>query len=177
MEDRVIIVEYDPQWPTLFIQEAARIHNALKGVSITRIEHFGSTAVPELAAKPVIDILIGVSSLEKAKDIAVPILAALDYAYWAENPDPERLFFVKGLPPNGPRTHHIHMAEPDSVLWDRLLFRDYLRQHPEARERYVQLKHQLAAQYPTDREAYTAGKTAFVQSITERARQSNVKWM
>lgn len=125
--DEVVIVEYDPNWVPLFDQEVARIQAVLDRDLITRIEHFGSTAVPGLAAKPIIDLLVGVSSLAEAKQVAVSQLEHLGYAYWFDNPDPQRMFLVKGLPPNSPRTHHIHMVEPDSVLWERLLFRD---RHP-----------------------------------------------
>ncbi|PZD71466.1 hypothetical protein C1752_06385 [Acaryochloris thomasi RCC1774] len=169
--DKVVIVEYNLQWPVLFTQEAATISNALDDTLVKRIEHFGSTAVPGLAAKPIVDLLVEVRSLTEAQESVIQPLAALGYAYWSDNPDPERMFFVKGLPPNGPRTHHIHMVEADSVLWERLTFRDYLRSHPAEAEQYLQLKSQLAAQFSTDREAYTAGKTAFIQSMTQIAKQ------
>lgn len=168
--DEVFIVDYEPNWAILFQQEAQGINQILDRNLITRIEHFGSTAVPGLAAKPIIDLLVGVSSLAQAKQIAVPQLEALGYVYWANNPDPQRLFFVKGLPPNSPRTHHIHMVEPDSLLWERLLFRDYLRQHPDEAADYAQLKHDLAQRFFTDREAYTSGKTKYVQSVVEKAK-------
>jgi GrpB-like predicted nucleotidyltransferase (UPF0157 family) len=105
--DEVVITEYDPNWVLLFEQESARIRETLTGDLITRIEHFGSTAVPGLAAKPIIDLLVGVRSLAQAKQVAVSQLEHLGYAYWFDNPDPQRMFFVKGLPPNSPRTHHI----------------------------------------------------------------------
>lgn len=74
------------------------------------------------------------------------------------------MFFVKDLPPNGSRSHHIHMVEPNSVLWERFLFRDYLRKYPVEAERYPYLKRDLAQRFPTDREAYTRG-TEYVQSV------------
>lgn len=161
--DEVIIVEHNPDWKILFQKEVTLIKRVLNKDFITRIEHFGSTAVPGLAAKPIIDILIGVNSLAEAKQTASP-LESLGYAYWVDNPDPQRMFFVKGLPPNSPRTHHIHMVEPDSILWERLLFRDYLRQHPEEAARYAQLKRQLAQRFISDREAYTQGKSEYMNS-------------
>jgi GrpB-like predicted nucleotidyltransferase (UPF0157 family) len=169
--DKVVIVDYEPHWAILFRQEAERLREVLEGNLITRIEHFGSTAVPGLAAKPIIDLLVGVSSLAQAKQLAVSQLETLGYAYWADNPDPQRLFFVKGLPPNSPRTHHIHMVEPDSLLWECLLFRDYLRQHPDEAANYAQLKHDLAQRFSTDREAYTSAKTQYIQSVMEKVRQ------
>jgi GrpB-like predicted nucleotidyltransferase (UPF0157 family) len=170
--DEVIIVEYNPAWQLLFQEEATRIRNVLNGIEITRIEHFGSTAVPGLAAKPIIDLLIGVESFSIAKQIVISPLKSLGYAYWRDNPDPQRLFFVKGLPPNSPRTHHIHMVEPNSILWERLLFRDYLCQHPDEAESYAQLKRQLARRFSSDREAYTQGKTEYIQSIMEKAKDN-----
>lgn len=169
--DEIVIVDYDPSWPLLFEQEAARIRKALSPNLITRIEHFGSTAVPGLAAKPVIDLLIAVQSLKKAQDAITP-LESLGYAYWFDNPDLERLFFVKGLPPNGPRTHHIHMIKPNSPLWDRLLFKDYLCQHPDEAARYAELKQDLAGRWGCDREAYTQAKTEYIQSVMQKIRSA-----
>ncbi|MGL6341897.1 MAG: GrpB family protein, partial [Waterburya sp.] len=102
--DEIIIVKYNPIWQLLFQEETERIHKVLDTTLVTRIDHFGSTAVPGLAAKPIIDLLIGVRSLSIAKQIAVSPLESLGYAYWHDNPDPQRMFFVKGLPPNSPRT-------------------------------------------------------------------------
>jgi GrpB-like predicted nucleotidyltransferase (UPF0157 family) len=169
--DEVVIVEYDPNWVFLFEQEAARIRAVLDGGLITRIEHFGSTAVPGLAAKPIIDLLVGVRSLTEAKQVSVSQLEHLGYAYWFDNPDPQRMFFVKGLPPNSPRTHHIHMVEPDSVLWERLLFRDYLRKHSDEAADHAQMKYNLAQRFSSDREAYTTSKADYIESVMQKARQ------
>jgi GrpB-like predicted nucleotidyltransferase (UPF0157 family) len=169
--DEVAIAEYNPNWVLSFEQESACIQAVLDRDFVTRIEHFGSTAIPGLAAKPIIDILIGVRSLAEAKQIAVSQLEQLGYAYWLENPDPQRMFFVKGLPPNSPRTHHIHIVEPDSVLWERLIFRDYLCQHPDEAARYAQLKYDLAQRFSSDREAYTAGKAEYINSVMQKARR------
>jgi GrpB-like predicted nucleotidyltransferase (UPF0157 family) len=168
--DEVVIVEYDPNWVFLFEQEAARIQAVLAGGLITRIEHFGSTAIPGLAAKPIIDLLIGVRSLTEAKQVAVSQLEHLGYAYWFDNPDPQRMFFVKGLPPNSPRTHHIHMVEPDSVLWERLLFRDYLRKHSDEAASYAQLKYNFAQRFSSDRETYTTSKAEYIESVMQKVR-------
>ena len=168
--DEVVIVEHDYNWQQLFQEEAALIEKTLNIGLITRIEHFGSTAVPNLAAKPVVDLLIGVNSLNHAKEKAIAPLELLGYAYWQDNPDPQRMFFVKGLPPNSPRTHHIHLVEPDSILWERLLFRDYLRQHSGEANRYAELKYQLAKRFFNDREAYTQSKTEYIRSVMKKAR-------
>ncbi len=169
--DEIVIVEYDPHWPVLFQQESARIREVLDKNIITRIEHFGSTAVPGLAAKPIVDLLVGVRSLAEAKQVAVSGLETLGYAYWFDNPDPQRMFFVKGLPPNSPRTHHIHMVEPDSLQWERLLFQDYLCKHSDEAARYAQLKRQLAQRFSTNREAYTSGKAEYIESVMQKARR------
>ena len=177
--DEIAIVPYDPCWPDLFVQEAARIREALGESSHVAVEHFGSTAVPGLSAKPIIDLLVGVSSVIEARAVAVPKLEALGYAFWYDNPNPDHLFFVKGLPPNGPRTHHIHMVEPEMfrdpknesfLFWDRLLFRDYLRAHPDEARRYEAVKRDLAARFPDDREAYTDGKAGYVSEVMKKAR-------
>ncbi len=169
--DEVVIIEYDPSWALLFEQESARIQAVLDRDLIACIEHFGSTAVPGLAAKPIIDLLVGVSSLAEAKQVAVSQLERLGYAYWFDNPDPQRMFFVKGLPPNSPRTHHIHMVELDSVLWERLIFRDYLCKHSDEVARYAQLKRHLAQCFLSDREAYTKGKAEYIEFVMQKARQ------
>jgi GrpB-like predicted nucleotidyltransferase (UPF0157 family) len=174
--DEISIAEYDPNWLLLFQQEFVSIQAVLDADLITRIEHFGSTAIPGLAAKPVIDLLIGVRSLAKAKQVAVFPLEQLGYAYWLENTDPLRMFFVKGLPPNSPRTHHIHMVEPDSILWERLIFRDYLCKHPDEAARYAQLKYSLVQRFASDREAYTAGKSDYIESVMQKARQQASRW-
>ena len=169
--DNVVIVEHDPNWKMEFQLEAALLKKVLNQDLIIRIEHFGSTAVSGLAAKPIIDILIGVTSLVEAKRIAVPALKPLGYAYWIDNRDPQRMFFVKGLPPNSPRTHHIHMVESDSILWERLIFRDYLRTYPDEITRYAKLKRQLAQNFSDDREAYTKGKTEYIKSVMDKAKK------
>jgi GrpB-like predicted nucleotidyltransferase (UPF0157 family) len=169
--DEVMLVEHDPLWSVMFEEEAGLVASVLSRDLVVRMDHIGSTAVPGLVAKPIIDVLVSVHSLIEAKQIAVSPLEELGYAYWFDNPDPQRMFFVKGLPPNSPRTHHLHLVESGSVLLERLLFRDYLREHPDEALRYAQLKRLLAEQFPTDREAYTSGKTEYVQSVMQKARQ------
>lgn len=177
--DEIALVEYDPRWPGLFAQEAGRIRAALGEEMVVAVEHFGSTSVPGLSAKPVIDMLVGVRSVAEAREQAVPALESLGYAFWYDNPDAVHLFFVKGLPPNGPRTHHIHMIESATfrdpkneafLFWDRLRFRDYLRAHPDEARRYEAVKRDLAARSPDDREAYTDGKTEYVYGVMQKAR-------
>jgi GrpB-like predicted nucleotidyltransferase (UPF0157 family) len=168
--DGVEIVNYDPRWPALFDEEAKRLRAVLDPSSIVGLEHFGSTAVPGLSAKPIIDILIAVRSLADAQATFVEALRHLDYVYWADNPISDRMFFVKGMPPFGSRrSHHVHVTEPDGEMWQRLAFRDYLRAHPEEVRTYERLKRRLAAEHPTDREAYTDAKSAYVESVMRKA--------
>lgn len=123
--------------------------------------------MPGLSAKPVIDILIGVYSLEAAKAV-IPQIEALGYGYWREDTTPRRLYFVRGLPPNGPRSHHIHLVEKDTEFWrTHLLFRDILRADSAEARRYEELKTRLAAQFTNDREAYTDGKADYIQAILD----------
>ena len=101
-------------------------------------------------------------------------IEGLGYVYWAENPDKDRMFFVKGMPPYGERrTHHIHIFEPTSEVWQRaLVFRDYLCEHADEAERYRQLKQSLAQQYRSDREAYSRAKDAYVKAVVGIARRA-----
>lgn len=168
--DEVEIVDYDPRWPLLFDEEATRLRAVLDPSMIVGVEHFGSTAIPGLSAKPIIDILIAVRSLPDARAILIEALQKLDYVYWADNPKKDRMFFVKGMPPFGvKRSHHVHVTEPNGEMWQRLAFRDYLRRHPEEAATYERLKRQLASEYQTDREAYTDGKSAYVESVMQKA--------
>ncbi len=161
MTDRIELVDPDPSWSRQFEAEAAALIAVLPPVDALRLEHFGSTAVPGIRAKPVIDILAIHPEPARWPDLIGPI-TSLGYVYWRENPRTDRMFFVKGMPPYGTRrTHHVHVRVPaDSVA--ELAFRDLLRSDRTLALRYEQLKEALAARYPTDREAYTEGKTAFI---------------
>lgn len=168
--DEVEIVDYDPRWPLSFDEEAKRLRAVLDPSLIVGLEHFGSTAIPGLSAKPIIDILIAVRSLAAAQATFVEALRKLDYVYWADNPKKDRMFFVKGMPPFGSkRSHHVHVTEPRGEMWQRLAFRDYLRAHREEAETYERLKKRLAAEHQTDREAYTDAKSAYVASVMRKA--------
>jgi GrpB-like predicted nucleotidyltransferase (UPF0157 family) len=172
MADEIEIVDYDPGWPRLFEEERGRLESALPADRVLAIEHAGSTAIPGLAAKPIIDIFVAVPSIEQARATLVEPMERLGYLYWAENPKRDRMFFVKCMPPYGERrTHHVHILEPANDAWQRpLLFRDYLRRRPDEAERYHLLKLDLASRYRHDREAYTTAKDGFVEVIVRRAR-------
>lgn len=171
VREEISIAPHDPGWPNLYENEAAFLRLKLPQSVVIKIEHFGSTAVPGLAAKPVIDVLVQVSSLEETKEQIVPILEAEGYDYfWRTDDSPAYAWFIK-RDSEGKRTHHIHMVEADSKLWERLYFRDYLSEFPEEAKRYAELKQALAERYPNDRMAYTEGKAEYVIAITERAKR------
>lgn len=171
MEGAVVITDYDPKWPIIYEKERATILGVI-GHKITAIEHIGSTAVTGLGAKPIIDIMVGLSCLSDAMDCIEP-LKKIGYEYVSEYEAsiPERRFFRKG-PSDVPNQHfHLHMVERTSDFWKRhLLFRDFLRAHPDVAQQYFQLKKELAAKYGRDREGYTEAKTAFIESVVARAR-------
>ncbi len=169
-EDNIYVIPYNPSWPRIAEQEIALIKKKLSYPWIVDIQHIGSTAVPGLSAKPIIDIYIGVTSRQEVQEAIEPI-ENLGYIFWPNNPNKEKMFFVKGMPPLGKgRTHHIHIVEYNSNDWRaRILFRDYLRMHPKDAERYAQLKLKLMEEYTLDREAYTDAKFSFISSVLEKA--------
>lgn len=167
----VEVAEYDPAWPQRFVEERERIAAAL-GDTDAVIEHIGSTAVPGLPAKPVIDILVGVNDIERAgQAVAALIGLGYNYAPEVETDLPDQRYFYKG----SPHTHHVHMVERDSRMFEEhLLFRDYLRAHPEAAEEYARLKRGLAARFRDDRVSYTRGKKTFFDTVVAAARRARV---
>ena len=173
-KEQVDVVSYNPDWPLLFIEEKNYLLSCLPNELIKRIEHFGSTSVPGLAAKPIIDMLIEVASLEEVKKNVVPVLESKGYDYfwrptWGDDVPPFYAWFIK-RDMNGNRTHHIHMVEDDFEHWDRLLFRDYLIEHPDVAKEYQKLKYELSDKYKDNRVEYTKEKTDFIQKITELAK-------
>jgi len=165
-EAAVEIVAFDPQWSCRFQEERALLETALGPWLAGPIEHIGSTAVPGLAAKPVIDIMAGVATLESSRGA---IIAAQDvgYCYFPYRPEVMH-WFCKPSPAQ--RTHHLHLAPVGSPLWvERLAFRDYLRSHASVAAEYAELKRRLAEQHRFDRERYTDEKAPFVQEVLERA--------
>jgi GrpB-like predicted nucleotidyltransferase (UPF0157 family) len=165
MRSTVRVVPYDTTWPLEFEAEMARIERACDGLPI-RLEHIGSTSIPGLAAKPVIDILAGRPGTV-AGSAYVAAFKQLGYEHKGAYGIPGRNYFRKGTP----RTHHVHLVSWSSDLWrDHLLFRDYLRTHPEIAREYETIKRELATMYLQDKEKYTDAKGPFVRSIVRRAR-------
>ena len=159
---KVILSEYDENWSVEFENEKKAILEAILDCNIV-VEHAGSTSVEHICAKPIIDILIGIEHFKDGFEFATK-LEAIGYESKGENGVPGRHFFAKG----NPRTHHLHMVEMNSDLWnEHLLFRDYLRNHSDARNQYSELKKELALKYKNDREKYTYSKVQFIQGIVK----------
>lgn len=150
----------DPAWAAGFAAERARVLAALGGLPVA-VEHVGSTAVPGLPAKPILDLLAG----RPAGNALAPYVAALTaagYHYRGEYGIPGRHYFVRDAP-DGCRTHHLHLVEHGGEFWrSHLAFREYLRRVPDRAAAYATLKRDLATRHPHDRAAYTEGKSAFI---------------
>lgn len=166
--DRCVhVAEYDPAWPEQFRHLARRAADALGGLAVT-IEHVGSTSVPGLAAKPVIDLDVVVRREDVRR--AIDRLAASGYVHRGEQGVPGREAFR--APPGDPK-HHLYVCVPDSPgLRDHLLFRDYLRAHPQTAREYAALKRDLALRHRDDRGAYQDAKGAFIDAVARRAAEA-----
>lgn len=161
MSRLIQVLPYNPQWPIAFQLEAAKLIQAL-GDNCIAIHHVGSTSVPGLAAKPIIDIIPVVSKLSAVNDEQ---LCALGYTRRGEMGMPFRGFYNKGEP----RTYNLHIwEEGNPEIEKHLLFRDYLRTHPDYAARYADLKLKLASEFTRDRKSYTAAKDALIKQIMQR---------
>lgn len=162
----VRLAQHDPAWATRFREEADLLQATIGAWITGGIHHIGSTAVPGLDAKPIIDIAVGVESLEASRP-CIDRLSKIEYLYspyrgevmhWFCKPDPAK------------RTHHLHLIPAGSArIEDEIVFRDYLRSHPACAAEYGDLKRRLAAEHAEDREAYTSAKADFVESVTAAA--------
>jgi GrpB-like predicted nucleotidyltransferase (UPF0157 family) len=162
----VRIVGYDPAWPALADAELRRIEAALGEVAV-RLEHVGSTAVPGLAAKPILDLQLSVAAIEAQEPYVAP-LERLGYLFVPKLGPPDHHFFAK--PPERPRTHHLHVCEAGSKHELRhLAVRDFLRSHADEAARYAALKRDLVARHPQDRLAYIDGKDEYMTALEARA--------
>lgn len=173
--EQVDLADYDPYWPNVFTAEKNHLLECLPNEMLGRIEHFGSTAVPGMIAKPIVDILVEVRDLEETRQRIAPILEAQGYDYFwrptaGDDIPPFYAWFIKRRS-DGRRSHHIHMVEANFQHWDRLYFRDYLREHRDIADEYAALKQQLARQHHGDRVAYTDAKGEFIRRVTEQAKR------
>ena len=160
------MVPHDPTWEGTFGAEAAALRSVLADEALA-IHHIGSTSVPGLRAKPTVDVLVEVRKIENLDDLEEP-MAASGYEAWGEYGIPGRRFFAKDRGPG--RLCNVHVFEANTPEVERhLAFRDYLRGHPDTARAYGELKADLAAQFPTDIEAYMDGKDAFVKRTEKEA--------
>lgn len=176
----IILSEYNPAWPKWYAEEKTNLERLISVENIARISHFGSTSVPGLTAKPTVDILL---EIKEDTDInkLINALSSQDYIYLHQESTPTistpplHLMFLKGYLHDGfaERVYHIHVVRPGD--WDeKLRFRDYLIAHPEAVTEYTALKRKLFKDYEHDRDGYTAAKTEFIRSVTEKARKETL---
>jgi GrpB-like predicted nucleotidyltransferase (UPF0157 family) len=172
LSEPIALAEYDPAWPSTFEAEAARFAAFFPEGYIRGVEHVGSTAVPGLAAKPVVDILAFMDDFSLVQR-TVPALEAAGYDYFfrpAFGDESPQYPWLIARHSSGHRVEHIHIAlVGDDSQSERVLFRDRLRSHSEVARSYAALKRELAARFGDDREAYTSAKTAFITRETALA--------
>jgi GrpB-like predicted nucleotidyltransferase (UPF0157 family) len=174
--DPIVIVAHDPAWAVSFEVERSRVEPVMKPWLVRRVEHIGSTAVPGLAAKPIIDMVAVVRAIDEARGV----IDALRGVGWRHAPEPSdaadrRLSFCTPSPEC--RTHHLHVVEEASVGWKGwLAFRDALRVQPELADDYAALKREMAVRHghdPNQRDEYRNGKAAFITEVTAKASESH----
>ena len=173
---RAIVVPYDPEWPVLFEEERRRITDAV-GHIVAGVHHVGSTSIPGMAAKPILDIAVLLCEFDDGERCIEP-LEAIGYVHKGLDDDiPGDRHFVRGHPPQKNsaygeviRTHVLHMYTVDSsIRRNHFAFRDYLIAHPEVADEYARLKLILADKHPGDRESYRFGKDSFIEGVLAMA--------
>lgn len=168
----VKLVPHNPQWEKLFKDEERRIKEGFHDWVLKyhiKIEHIGSTAISKIDAKPIIDILIGVRSLEDTSWTQGP-LEQLGYTFVPKASTRDKLFFALGN--DAKRTHYVHVVKYRGDRWKNdLIFRDYLRSHPDIAKKYNKLKRELSKKYSENRELYTRSKEPFIELVLDKARE------
>ena len=166
VDQSIELIDYDPTWPARFVEQKTRLAMILNPWLAGEIEHIGSTSVPGLRSKPIIDILAPVQSLAASR-AAMPFLEEDGWLYWPDDPNQDyRLWFLRPNPTA--RTHHLQIIQHDHPGFRALIvFRDVLRRDVKAREAYSALKADLANEQQSDRNAYSNAKTEFVLAILE----------
>ena len=167
----IILSQHNPAWKHRYLTEKAAIETKIGAANIIRISHIGSTAVPNLLAKPTIDILLEIKETTDLEQL-IAALQGIGYIYSPQpNNPPPQMMFLKGYTPEGFRGQAYHLHVRYSGNWDELYFRDYLISHPDAAKRYAELKLGLKEKYQFNRGGYTAAKTGFIREITKLARK------
>jgi GrpB-like predicted nucleotidyltransferase (UPF0157 family) len=164
MGEEIHLVPYDPSWPEKYAAERDVVVSCLRRPPLL-IEHMGSTSIPGISAKPVIDIIVLLADLAEGY-AAVPALETSGYSFWRDNPDKSKLYLVRGLPN---RTHNLHIHADAGEVRRHLLFRDHLRADPAARAAYEALKQELSVRYRDDREGYSKAKSGFIDGIVAQS--------
>lgn len=176
--EQFALVPYDAQWPMRYVELETRLKRILPRMLAQRITHIGSTAIPGLSAKPIIDIQVEVSDMEAVKRDMVPIMEAEGYEFvWRPTMGDEAPYYAWFIQRDaaGERMVHVHMVQPGQASVDRIIFRDHLRSDPEEAARYEALKEELAKRFPKDRETYTKHKTDFVNEVLAKARSMKMR--
>ena len=168
---QIELSSYDPKWPIAFEKEKNTLQEIAEDWLSGSIEHVGSTAVPGLAAKPVIDIMFGVKSLQESRS-AIDVLVDYGYVFYPYKKDVMH-WYCK--PSDEYRTHHLHLIPYQSPLWkERIVFRDLLRSDQNVSREYEELKKELAEKYRFDRESYTIEKWPFIKKVLEREKHKKI---
>ncbi len=165
--DEILIADYDPGWPSTFPEFRDWLKEVLGDAALS-IEHVGSTSIPDMPAKPIIDVLVEVSSVREAKQLFLSAINEPSWEYWWYH---GKMTCIKRDGFLGMRTHHVHLMPRGEQSAAILAFRDWLRSHPDDAQRYADLKRRLADEYRHDRETYTDAKSAFVKEIVTKAKQ------
>lgn len=176
-KEHIDIVPYDPAWPAAYIELEKDIKRIVPRRLMQRISHIGSTAIPGLSGKPIIDVQVEVNDLETVRVEVAPLMEEVGYEFiWRPTMGDDAPFYAWFIlrKEGGDRLAHVHMVPSGQASADRIIFRDYLRVHPEEMGRYQDLKIDLAKRFPKDRTAYTVNKTAYVNEVLLKARRE--KW-
>lgn len=165
----VVIVPYDSSWPGIFEIEKSIISDTLGEMALS-IEHIGSTSVPALGAKDIVDIMVGVKGRQEAEECR-ELLESIDFTKVTPQPGHTEWFYCIGKTPGITPRFHLHLMKyPSPFFGKHILFRDYLRAHPGVAKDYYELKKRLADEYGRDREGYTNAKSEFIEGIIDKAR-------
>lgn len=159
---------YDDEWVNLFRKEAQSLMELLPEESLLEFHHIGSTAIPEMPAKPIIDIGVMINSFADAKEKIVPLMEKNGFDYrWRDDRSPAFMTFVKQA---GDIGYEVHMAEEEHAFWDCLYFREFLKKHSSEARNYFDLKNELIKQFGEDHDSYNSGKVDYINRITKQAK-------
>lgn len=178
MKEKIAVVPYAPEWPERYSELEARLKKLLPKNLVQRIAHIGSTAVPGLSAKPIIDVQVEANDMDEVLERVVPVLEAEGFEFiWRPSIGESAPFYAWFIvrDAQGERTAHIHILSPDQKSAERIIFRDLLRRHSAEAAAYEALKVQLAKEFAKDREAYTKGKTEFIRSTLRKGRDGSLR--